>query len=83
MRKYKIGDRVLYTQANHIHKGALPYGGASYATVIAAFGGDGSSQMPTYRLLLDAVWTERENRFHVGEQIEVGNVYEGYISKIE
>ena len=83
MRKYKIGDRVIYNQPTHVHKSALPYGAKCLAVVISAFGGDDSAQAPTYRLLLDEVWTERENMAHVGERIVVGSVSEKYLSDVE
>jgi len=83
-RKFKVGDRVLYVQPKGIDGGALPYGGSCEATVIAAFGGDGGVQPPTYRLELDQVWHDRSlcGEGKIGQKIALGMIQETNLSAI-
>lgn len=81
-RLYMVGDRVEYTQPTSIHKGALPHGAVCNAKVIAAFGGDGSPQWPTYRLQLDELWSADRCKSRAGQPIVLGNVTERYLSPL-
>ncbi len=83
-RKFSVGDRVVYSQKKSIHKGALRHGENCNATVIAAYGGDDSPQVPTYRLLLDATWQANSlsGEYMLGKKIIVGNIWESQLEAL-